>query len=340
MDQHYVPETYLRQFSEDRKGVLYQYLKKPLYNSWTFREVHASRTCIAKDFYDITDKKILNRYNINDERYIENKGFGYEDTLQDFLDTFRNHGWYLTRKDFIFLVETFVSMKHRTKAFRNYSANPEFAKKGLESSVAGTRDHFIDYFSQKYSTQIPPDLSRDFLAGIFDEMIPGIKEEMEARMKTPEFIAETHNHNILHSTQGINDTLKEVANILLSMDFIVVEIQSDEDFFFISDNPGHTKEGLIIHAWHYNSFDSIFFPINSKQVIMFRGHNSLNYILGLRPIRYVVASPLDIDDINYATVRMAEEKVFCESRQYLEHFIKVRKPELEEMVTKRDGKLL
>lgn len=314
----------MRQFTKSKNGFFHHCIKKTA----QFKRVHVDHTCFEKNFYNIKNDAILKDYLLEDSRYIENKGFGYENTLNQFLDVFRSRQAYLVRREFVHLVETYLSMKHRTKVFRKNASEPKLLGTSIDSALIEVRKHFIEKFLHKYPENI--------LGELYDSLTTDFKSKT---LTNPDVPIENHLKSTLEIISGTNDSLNDVVNRILQMNFDVIEIQNESDFFITSDNPGYTRNGLGIFSLNFGAFDSIFFPINSKQVIRFLGTNPLNYVYNLRPINYVKATRIIIDDINYCTYCMADEKVYCEDRSYLQNFIKVVIPSLENFIKNRDLKI-
>lgn len=299
---HTVPQGYLRGFSENGM-TFFQYLILQK----IIRPTAIKDTCQERDFYDLTDK-LSERYN-QPKDILETQAFRiYETNVQRINRIFVERKLFLMRRDFEILVDGFVSQKHRTTYFRRQLNDKSITEPLLNNTVKG----FIkDYESIPVVKNIlTEDFLADFKASWFDN---------------PNQHIETHLFGMLESYMGKNEATTNATKKLLNYQIGIIEAPVGE-FFITSDNPGFfVDRGEDGHHYdknlNFGSFVSVIFPMNSKQAIVFAVERQLAMLESIKPLHYTPC-PIDINRINLSTFRFADQKVFCESKDYLEQFVK------------------
>jgi hypothetical protein len=149
-----------------------------------------------------------------------------------------------------------------------------------------------------------------------DEMFEKIKNDIILDSERHE---EFHKTALVTSAKGINSNVEETKRVLLKMNIYLFEPKYHNDYFITSDNPGFSLLKGKVFNTNFGDFDSVGFPINSKQFIFFHGKSVQSEFEIRRAINYQKATSKEVDQFNYYTMQNSFEYVFCESKSYLKY---------------------
>jgi len=296
-NQHFIPKSFLNEFTFNRNGWFHEL------NIATkqIKKRHAKNACISSNYYDIKDENILRRFSLDNPRYLENS-FTYENNLGKVLTKIRKKHPYLIRQEFQTIVEAYVSLKHRTPHFRKQISDNKMMGEILDSTIRDIeKEHRELIRSHNFN---------------YDEFAVDFKNKTLNDKELPKI---HHLTSLVETSKNQNPAVKEAMLKILSMNIIIVETTND-DYFFTSDNPGYSLDGSKMFNTNYGKFDKIHFPINSRQMILFHGFDSTNYINPLVRLTYVKAPSSFVSEVNRLTKLIADEKLFCENRDFLKRF--------------------
>lgn len=299
---HYVPKVYLKQFSKDFLGHFYAAGPKPLYLK-TVNPRHAEQVCYIHDFYTLNERT-LSALGIDDAKFLETKAFDYEKRLLPRIFSKLNHkNVYLNKSYHDRFIDIYLSFKQRNAYYRNIFMNHDLnamtdreiekmkpAKKWIEEVSGQNYDHFMG----KIKHQI-----------ISDNELPG----------------ELHKRTLIETAIGQNSAINDAKRLLLKMSFYVLEPLNNSDFFITSDNPGFSLLGKKVFNTNFGRFDSVGFPINSKQLVFLTGISSQSHLEIHKKINFAKIGTKEVHLLNCCTVFNANEHVFCESKKYLTEFV-------------------
>lgn len=299
MRHHFVPEIYLKQFSKDCAGHFFRVKRGNKKIKW----IHTSGVCYRDDFYNINDPELLNTHSLAENSFLEKYAFPYERGWVNLIENFKTQQ-YIDRSIHERLLRAYMSLKQRTPFFRK-----QFADQKL---LANVFERVTSEMHEQYKTLI------EHSNVDFDSM----KADQLAKIRdASRYSEETHLRGLIESVQGVNVAWRDAFVKLLSMNFEVLTPAVENDFFLTSDNPGFSLNGEQIWNTNFGWFDTVAFPISSKHAIYFNQFNSLNHLEVLKRVRYRKITSAEIDTINYATLVVSDELLFCENEVYLKNFL-------------------
>jgi hypothetical protein len=305
--QHFIPRFYLNGFTEGNSGFFYECMVK---EAKSIRKVHTKNVCYSMNFYDVHDTAIREMYRIDDIRYLESS-FNYENELPAILKRIgnvysvldQNNFVLLDRKEFNTIVDAYLGIKHRTPYHRKKVGGLHTEGKIFDEAATSVKNEAAEFMK-----------SYDF---DFDSFIKKYKEEFLSDKELPK---KQHLASLIQTSLGANEAVRDAEFRLLSMNVTVVQALPN-DYFFVSDNPGYSLDGNRMFNTNYGKFDTIHFPISSKQLISLNGFDWRNHFKQLIRPQVLTADSRFVEEVNKMTTLICNEKIFCESKEYLERFI-------------------
>lgn len=301
--QHYVPKVYLKEFSKNKLGHFYAAGPKPDYLT-TINPRHVEQVCYVDNFYTLKEKtKKLE--NIEDADFLEKKAFDYEKRLLPrIISKLKHKNIYLNKSYYDSLIDIYLNLKQRNLFYRN----------GFKNS-----DHqsFIDKEIERMS---PLKSWIEEMSGIdYDSLMGKIKEQILQDKELPE---ELHKQSLIDTAKGQNDAINRTKEVIKRMNLFILEPVSALDYFITSDNPGFTLLGDKVFNTNFSRFNSIGFPINSRQLVFFNGISSRSQFEIHKRINFIKIPSSEIHLINCYTAFNSNEYLFCENKKYLTEFTK------------------
>jgi uncharacterized protein DUF4238 len=251
---------------------------------------HTGRVCCITNFYDIDNTATLKRFGIDNPRIIETS-FKYENSLGKILSKIKNRNPFLFKKDFQTIIETYVSLKHRTPYFRKQIENNKLASEAL--------DNTIREFSEEYRALF------NLINYDFNTLAAKFRKDSLA---DPNRGKNFHLSGLLDYSRTQNEPVKDAINKIIGMNISIIEAPS-ACYFFTSDNPGYSLDGNKIFNTNFGQFNMIHFPINSKQMILFSGFNPLNHLNPIIRLNYFKANTAFVKEVNRMALLVTDQKV-------------------------------
>jgi hypothetical protein len=144
----------------------------------------------------------------------------------------------------------------------------------------------------------------------------------------PDKLRKSQLRSILDALRNDSPSYQESIEQLFMMNFTVLNA-GEGDFFIVSDNPGFTlkwmdSEGKRAGVYNIDlsNFQQVFFPLNSKQALIFDQFNPDLPQKQFRFINYINAPSAQVDALNRASLFCTNGKIFCENKEYLLNFTK------------------
>lgn len=293
-----MPQGYLKGFTEGSSRFFHELRKKDL----RIKKKPINHVCYSTNFYDISDEPILKQFSIR-QRYLEDS-FNYEKVLPPLLSSIQNRALYISRKEFEVIVEAYVSMKHRTPYYRGKVEELQKEGKVLDEVVNNVKKEI------GWLLSLEPTFD-------YDKFTSNFKKEIRQDI---DWAKKSHHRSLVENTFQINEPVRDAITKILSMNISVLEILKPKDYFFVSDNPGYSISTNKVFNTNYGNFDMIYFPINSKQVLLLHAFDPLNYVRPLIRLKYIKVPSQAVYQINRATYDVATQAVFCGCKAYLERF--------------------
>lgn len=299
---HYVPKVYLREFSKNRSGHFYAAGPKPNLLR-TINPRHVEQVCYIDNFYTLKEKT-KEQSKVDDIDFLEKKAFDYEKRLLPrIISKLKNKNVYLNKSYHDSLIDIYLNIKQRNlfyrKNFRAYDI-AKLAEKELER-MKPLQSWIEEMSGQNYET---------FMGKIKDQIL-----------EDKDLPDELHKQTLIETAIGKNDAINNSSEVLKAMTFFVLEPLNSSDFFITSDNPGFTLLGDKVFNTNFGRFDSIGFPINSKQLVFLRGKSRQSNLEIHKKINFIKLGTKGIDTLNFCTIFNSTEYVFCESKKYLTELI-------------------
>lgn len=246
MKQHYLPEVYLREFTNVH-GKLHTLDINLRRNG---REVFETQrypveVCRSKDFYTIKPTYLkANKDMVGLKPMFLESQFGlYESKYPKLLTKVKRGQRYLQREDSRLLIYTVFDFKLRNKYFR-------------DTTITNLREQVFDQVA---------DESKDLIQAYAQAGIPGVTEEIllaelakakERHIADPEFPDKTHIASLSKRKTSTDSLYDFIIDHLLQFEWLIIE--SDQGFI-TTDNPGVSvdKKGRVQNT----KFDEDFFFI-------------------------------------------------------------------------------
>jgi hypothetical protein len=105
------------------------------------------------------------------------------------------------------------------------------------------------------------------------------------------------------------------------MNLFVLSPASKSEIFITSDNPGFTLVGDNIFNTHLKEFNGIAFPLNSRQLLFLTGKSAHSDLIINKDVHYAHISSKLAEQLNTATLKIADEFIYCEDKQYIKKFL-------------------
>lgn len=315
MDQHYVPQVYLKRFAINKVGDLYTIpLKDIVIGNIKPKQYNSSAICYRKDIYKITDVSQLQSIGISDENYIESKHFSYEKkelkTLFDKFDFKRR----LTKSEAIRVVNIILSIKNR---------NPNFQDSYNQENLLP----IMNFELNKMKNEIPENI-KSKIENI-DDFFKLIGEAMTAKFESAEARKDLHLINLINNNQFDKRTAL-IENLSLCK-WIILETDYNLSFN-TSDNPGFSIK-LNGNRIEYYNLDLLVtnyfvFPISPKCLLIINLHEKDSIYDIYKSLTYRKATFKDLMLYNFGTSTLANNIIIGNSADNLviarEYFIKLK----------------
>lgn len=295
---HYVPKIYLREFSKNRLGHFFAAGPKPNFLK-TINPKHAEQVCYVDNFYTLGERT-KEQLEVDDIDFLEKKAFDYEKRLLPrIISKLKHKNVYLTKSYFDSLIDIYLNLKQRNLFYRKGFQNEDMSK--LTDNEINKMLHLKPWIEEMSGQN-------------FESFMGKIKEQIIRDKDLPD---ELHKQTLIETAKGTNDAINNAKDVLKKMELFVLEPINNSDYFITSDNPGFTLLGDKVFNTNFGRFDSIGFPINSKQTVFLKGLSSQSSVEIHKRINFIKLRTKGIDLMNYCTIFNSNEYVFCESKKYL-----------------------
>ena len=300
MKQHYVPKVYLKHFTNDDEHFFAtqprsKYIGRP-------RRFHPSQVCYVKNFYDYEEFS-----DIEDRRFIEINAFPYEEEVVNVLMTlFKGNPAFIRLSHYRGLVELILNLKLRNLSIREFYRNTDV-------------DEYLEDAGNKLKADLP---FIEFLLGMpFSQYLERLKTKIELQSDHGNT---SHKDAIVRNLFDQIEPMNEVKKLLHRVEPIICSPKYQSDYFLTSDNPGFTvKDGVKVYNTSYKDFDSVGFPLNSKQLLILNIRRQTNPLIIKRRVHYVKCDSRDMELLNQGTTFNSIKHIFCQDSSYLEEFTSV-----------------
>lgn len=255
--------------------------------------------CYIDNFYTLRDET-SRQFGLGDIEFLEKKGFDYEKKLLPrIVDKFRHKNVYLNSSYHESLINIYLSLKQRNLFYRRYFQSMDLA--------ALTEKHIKDLKPMK---AVIEQLSGED----FDSFMGKIKGQIVDDSLLPE---EMHKQMLVESHKGTNEAINDAKKALERLNLYLLEPSREKDYFLTSDNPGFTLLANMVFNTNFGRFDSIGFPINSRQAVFLTGQSNQSTLEIHKRINFISLDPKAVERFNHCTIFNANELVFCESKKFL-----------------------
>lgn len=301
---HYVPKLYLRQFTKELKGHFFGAGPKPDLLQ-TIKNKHVSEVCYLDNFYTLNKNESLERFSLDDKNFIEKKAFKYESSrIRQIINKFKNRNVNLTKSYHEQLIDIYISIKMRNIFVRNQHKDTALINQTLDKEVENFK------------------VMKTWIEEVSGENYESLMSRVRNSLANDKVLHEEFQKvSIIEAMKGTNEPINEAKRKIQRLNLYLFEPLSDKDYFITSDNPGFTLIGNKVFNTNFGQFDSIGFPINSRQLVMFMGLSLQSDLEILKRINYRKLTSKEVDRFNSCTTFNAFEFVYCESKKYLTDFV-------------------
>jgi hypothetical protein len=301
---HYVPKIYLRQFTKELKGHFFSAGPKPDLLR-TIKNRHISEICYLDNFYTLNKSETLQRYSIEDRNFIEKNAFNYEKyRIRQVINKFKNRNVNLSKSYHEQLIDIYLSIKMRNIFIRNQHQDTALINQTLDKEVESFK------------------VMKNWIESVSGESYENIMTKVRDSLSNDKVLHEEfQKQSIIETLRGTNEAVNQAKRKIQKLKIYLFEPLSNKDYFITSDNPGFTLIGNKVFNTNFGEFDSIGFPINSKQTVMFIGLSSQSDLEVVRQIHYRKLTSKDMDKFNNCTTFNAVQYVYCESKKYLTEYV-------------------
>jgi hypothetical protein len=299
---HYVPKVYLKEFTKNKSGHFFAAGPRPRHLK-TINPKHVEQVCYVDNFYTLKERsKIMS--DVGDINFLEKKAFDYEKRLLPrIISKFKHKNVYLNRSYHESLLDIYLNLKQRNLFYRNNFRSQDIS---ALTDKQINQMHNLKPWVEEMSGEN------------FETFIGKVKESIIHDKELPD---EMHKQTLIESAKGKNDAINNAKESLKRMELFIFEPINHSDYFITSDNPGFTLLGDQVFNTNFGHFDSIGFPINSKQIVFLRGISPQSPLEIHKRINFRRLGTKGTDLMNYCTIFNSNKYVFCESKRYLVEII-------------------
>lgn len=309
---HFVPQVYLRNFTDD-EGKFYRWMTKtelPIIYRFP------SQDCWIQDYYDVVPD-LQERHKITDPKVIEHHFFkNFEEGLGDIVQRLEARAKRIPFKMLVTLCRGYILQHIRTPF---YQKGVEHIDKTQGAELKrGAWQNMRDEFSPQIAKTGHPNasyyLSDEFWENVYKNIL-----------STPLDGRGTQQHSLIHTVSGMSDTANNAVNRLLMMDFRVL-IAAKDCYFITSDNPGISviPDNLIksyrTHSYSFDAMSGIIYPLTNQLVVQLFLNPPVYTTESDRNVKYIQLTEEDTYKLNRDIHFHSDEKVFCCDKDYLIRF--------------------
>lgn len=309
MDQHYLPECYLNEFTNPNGkffSINNDLLKRG--KRGYLQDKTPGSVCYLPDYYTLDMDIPITYRNLSqsDPLVIERELFKkYEDEYPAIITQIRNRGSLSTSQARLFL-HAIISIKLRNKYIRDQYSGEEHQK--IINQIF--EDDFFD--AQKASKEQFPDKTEE-------EVIEAINNVRDQALNSEEFKKLLHLAGLYDREQNPQSVINQIVNIFLKKEWVIYE--SDLSATFVcTDNPGYCVDSAN-RIQNVKFVDCTFvFPITPLLcVIISDKRNDLSFSGNsvVKHINYQPAGATLINGINDGSLAYFSRYVFAQTKQTL-----------------------
>lgn len=295
-NQHYVPKSYLKQFSSYNSDEVYAIQFIEAADKWSQPiKYHINSICWAGDFYNL-DSNLTDYHNI-DVDIIERDAFWYE---RYFIANIvkQAEGKKINEKTIPDLAFFLLSMKLR---------NPRYRSGYTKGTIDKNLNKSIEELKKEMKLIDNPKLNK-----IAESVIEEIK-------LNPPTSKNLHNGSILRAHYNNNEVFKVVLKRVINYNIIVYKPKEISDSFLTTDSPGYSvdKNKAFFNTKYIDDLYH-FIPISSKLALGF--HNP-EFYTSLERITYQELNSEEIFQLNYGSSVNRIKNIYCSNEATLNDFV-------------------
>lgn len=299
-NQHFVPKVCLRSFSNDTEnesifGSKYISSQK----KWTNPKSYAlEKICFAGDFYNLNEAQ-QNHIKVKSD-HVERNSFWYEKSyVRELCEQLEN---FTLDTNLIKLIPRFyLGMKQRNPKFRlGYSKDAIL--KVLPKSLIEVKEKWEKFGISEYQ---------------LDQIVNNVKKDFVEKDKSKEL----HTNAILKASETSNLVFEEVLDKLKSYKLQILSINSCNEAFIYSDNPGYSVDKKT-SIYNTKFIDDLFhfMPMTPYRGFVLINTNEKKDNLS---IEYKKLNRQEVFLYNWGTAIVRQEYLYSHDKNILKKFIKV-----------------
>jgi len=302
--QHFVPEVYLKNFCFDEIGNLFELKVKENFGKLNIKVKNKSQICYALDNYKVSDPDLAKKSFDNDQNFIENEMFKYENEFISWISKKVNNQDDLNKNDITKLVRVLLSFKHRNVNLKKTFQGSKIMGKQIEKSIKDMKVNTLSY------REVNPEL--------YKELIRQLEIGLRDNYQNKSYMSDLYLSQLKRSEERSNPNHERLVSYLSSSKLTVLN-STDDIPFISSDNPGFSLHpgGLVEHLY-FGTAVSFSFPLTKNRFL----HFDLSLKNDGKKLQYKNVSASIIDQFNRRTIEMSEKRIFSDSKKYLEYVLK------------------
>lgn len=300
--QHFLPESYIQNFSFNSEGDVYGLKIKSPYPNKRIKTWNKSQICYKPHIYTIKSND-----KIDDKYFIEKEKFDYENSFLKAITSKIENKVKITFEEKRELVKMILSIKHRNKKMYDLFKS----EKNIQGMVRASTDQINSWMPKNTDKD-----SEDKILKFKNYII----EKIEDDARNPDKISDMANLSMVQFVDENNPHFSSIIDSLLLKKFIVLHAAQGWPFIS-SDNPGFTvHHGSRISDMHFGSADYFFFPISTSSTLIIDVKQKDSHKMDSR-LEHQMVDSKRVNQINEATIENCIELIFSNKREVLSRFV-------------------
>lgn len=300
---HFVPESYLQNFSFDSAGNLYVLPIKSPYKNIKVKKLNKSQICYEKYLYKIKTSEFLDKLNIDDPFTLEKNLFDYEENFLNKISSKFSNKEDINKSDAKNLIRMLLNFKHRNKVLLKPFST--FFKIGVKERLEIVKNK-ISAHKEEYGDEL------------VDNLLLKLDKEVLKNIDNEDFISDHFNKTLKDLTQGHNETHNWLVNQMLKSKFYI--FCTTPNFPFITnDNPGFTMhDGDIVRNTLVNGAKAFAFPVTPLHLFVISPNDTEGFKSIIKPINYRFTNQKFVELTNNATIINSSKIIISNRKEILE----------------------
>lgn len=295
--QHYVPETYINQFSYNDVGDVFTCKIKSPYPNAKVKSMNKSQICYKKHIYTLKKQETLEQLGTTDNFAIERELFDYENSFLEAIIKEFEGGNNINLNKSEKLIRMLISIKQRNVRLAEGLKNIKLANKLLENRIQDAEIAIRSCF-------------KDLPEILIQKIISDVNKLGKEKLSDDDFRSDLANTTLKRYLDGAFPPVEQQVRELLNKKIVI--FRTTEKLPFISsDNPGFAlvKNDEIENIYNHHK-EAFIFPLSKTVLIVFQRKNRESYLPIIKTIQYRKADEKMVNLANTAAVVNCNKLIF------------------------------